>query len=595
MVYYHTSGNVKMLRNIILDYSATRDVSPYEYMKTYIDKCPDDTEDAKISWIAETFLGIQKHKQFLKAIASHMSEELSIEDQDHFMIIFHALIYHIGPKDMQYLYKCLFNLSKPLLHIFTNFLGNNEVLNFISQVAQLTYDTKYITDKIIGPLFAWQPYISEMGHSFAEYARRIESRKVKPSTVPIQPNVLNRKGKEVATSQPLVALPATPPNSLRTKSTRRMLTKSTIDQKIKLNHEKNRQRAANMLNDVRTKDFHFAQDKSERYYATLENIRDEMENEFMKAVPQQKPKFVMKNPQQPIKETAATVKRMNRRIQLTEEKEVLWLQNLMSCCKNTTKAEELEEYDRQEKERERLYDIERKHLVGQISHEEAVIAKKKLQDENKKKYEEFIKERESWNEEIEKWKKIETEKNRKQVEKLSMIELNLLQARNGVAVKKRETADKLKKESEAMLSKAMKEKQEELERRINMIKEIKILALIAKKAKLPKIIDLTETSGLGFLCEMSMAELQERLSVMKMGLKEELERKKNMIKNDNLAAKQELENTKTSIKNYMNERAVLRKQNKKPTVAVEGSASKEINNLKKILEEKRRLRIKLTN
>lgn len=595
MVYYHTSGNVKMLRNIILDYKSTSEVSPYEYMRAYIEKCPDTTEDAKISWIAETFLGIQKHKEFLNAIASHMSEELSLEDQDHFMIIFHALIYHIGPKDTQYLYKCIFNLSKPLLNIFTNFLSNNEVLSFISQVAQSSYDTKYITDKIVGPLFTWQPYISEMAHSYAEYSKRIESRKIKPPTVPIHPNVLNRRGKEVATSATHVALPATPPNSLRVKSTRRMLTKSTIDQKLKHNHEKNRQKAANLLNDVKNKDFHFAQDKSERYYMTLENIRDEMENEFTKPQPKQRQKFVMKHPQQPIKETTATLKRMNKRIQLAEEEEVLWLQDLMSCCKNTAKAEELEEYDRQQRERERLYDIERKHLVGQISHEEALIAKKKLQEENKKKYEEFIKEKETWNEEIEKWKKTEIEKNRKQVEKLSMIELHLLQARNGVAVKKKEIADKLKKESEAMLGKAMKEKQEELERRINMIKEIKILAVIAKKAKLPKIIDLTESSGLGLLCEMSMAELQERLSVMKMGLKEELERKKKLIRMENLATKQELENAKTSIKNYMNERAVLRKQNKKQSVSLEGSMPKEINNLKKILEEKKKLRIKLTS
>lgn len=594
MVYYYTSGNVKLLRNIILDYSAINNVSPYEYMRTYIEKCPEATEDTKLTWIAETFLSIQRHNQFLKALSSHMSEELSIEDQDYFMIIFHSLIYQVRPNDMQFLYKCIFNLSKPLLNTLTNFLSNNEVLTFITQLAQSIYDTNYITDKIVGPLFTWQPYISEMAHSFAEYNQKIETRKVKAPTVPIQPNVLNRKGKDVSTPGFHVAFPATPPNSFRVKKTRKMLTKSTIDQNLKQSHEKNKERATNILNDVKTTDFHFAQDKSEKYYTTLDNIRDEMETKC-KPQTKQRQKFIVKNPQQPVKETAATLKRMNKRIQLAEEEEVQWLQNLMSCCKNTTKAEELEEYDRQERERERLFDIARKHLLGQISHEEALIAKKNFQKENKIKYLEFLKEKETWNEEIEKWKKIEVEKNRKQVEKLSLIELNLLEAKNSVAIRKKETAEKLKKETEAALAKAIIEKQKELERRINMIKEIKILALIAKKAKLPKIIDLTESSGLGLLCEMSMAELQERLTIMKMGLEEELERKKKLIKNENLTAKQELENAKTSIKNYMNERATLRKQNKKQDISIGVSSSKEINNLKKILEEKRRLRINLMN
>ncbi|XP_028159352.1 cilia- and flagella-associated protein 99-like [Ostrinia furnacalis] len=591
MVYYHTSGNVKMLRNIIIDYGATNEVSPYEYMKTYIEKCPDTIEDSKLSWIAETFLGIQKHGQFLKEIASHMSDELTEEDQDYFMVILHALTFQITPKDMQFLYKCLFNLSKPLLSTFTKFLSNNEVLTFVSQIAQAYYDTNYTTEKIISPLFTWQPYISEMAHSYAEYVKKIESRKLKPPTVPVQLNVLNRKTKEAPVSPPQVSLPVTPPNSLRMK--KRMLTKNVIDQRLKHSHEKNQQKASHLLNDVKTKNFHYAQVKSERYFKRLSSIKDEMEIEATKPF-KPKPTFAMKTSLPPVKETVANLKRTNKRIQIAQEEEVQWLQTLMTTCRNTAKIDEMEEYDRQERERERLLDIERKHLMGQISYEEAVLSKKKLHDENKKKYEEFIKEKEIWNQDIEKWRKLEMDKNRKQVEKLSLIELNLLQARHGVTAKKKEIADKLKKESEIMLAKAMKEKQDELDRRVIMIKEIKILAMIAKKAKIPRIIDLTETSGIGSLCEMSFAELQERLSALKIGLNEELEKKRQMIKEENIAAKQELQQAKNSIKNYMSERAVMRKQNKKSKMTLETSPSKEISDLKKILEEKRKLRIQLT-
>lgn len=44
-----------------------------------------------------------------------------------------------------------------------------------------------------------------------------------------------------------------------------------------------------------------------------------------------------------------------------------------------------------------------------------------------------------------------------------------------------------------------------------------------------KNADLSETSNMGLLCEMSIAELRERLIILKMELKEEVERRKDEI------------------------------------------------------------------
>ncbi|XP_045763477.1 probable serine/threonine-protein kinase irlB [Maniola jurtina] len=593
MVYYHTSCNIKMLRNILIDYEASKEISPYEYMKIYIEKCPDTMEDSKISWIVETFLCFEKHKTFLKEMVSHLSEKLSEEDQDYFMIVFNAVTFHLTPSDMPHLYKCLFNLSKSLLNTFTGFLSNNEVLKFISQVAHTHYDTNFITEKVINPLFTWQPYISEMAHTYAQYVKKTESRKIKLPTIPVQPNVLNRKGKDKNSLVLQPSIPNTPPNSSYHKG-KKMLTKSAIDQKLKQIHENNKQKGLELLHEVKSKDYHFARGKSENFYKKMSSLRDDIENKCEKTIPKVKQGSDTTTPI--VKETATTVKRMNKRIKISENEEVQWLQSLLKHCRDTVKIEELEEYDRQEKERERLLDIEKKHLMGQISYEEAVIAKKKLYDDNKKKYEEFLKEKQLWEEEIERWKREEMEKNRKQVEKLSLIELEMLHAKHNATLKKKQVADKTRKESEELQIKAIKQKQEYLEFRIKMIKEIKILALIAKKAKVPKIIDLTESSGLGLLCEMSMAELQERLSLIKIGLKEELEKKKKLIKEENLAAKHDIEETKKSINNYMAERSSLRKLKKKSiNNPCKMPSSKEINELKKVLEEKRKLRIMLTS
>lgn len=594
MVYYHTSENVKMIRNILIDYGFHNEISPYEYMKKYIEKCPVAIQDSKLSWIAETFLGIQKHLNFLKDISINISQELSEEDRDYFIIILHGIMFQREPKDMHLFYKCLFNISKSLLYKLTQFLSNNEILTYISQIAQTYYDASFVTDKIIGPLFQWQPYISDMAHSYAEYVKRIETRKLKPPTIPVQLNVLNRKCKEPRAHSPEESIPLTSQQSLHTKS-KKMLTKSVIDQNLNLQHEKNKQKAENLLKEVKDIDFHFAQLKSDQYYKTISNIRDDINREITKTFAKSKQRFVTKTHVESVKETTASVKRLNKHIQLTEQKELQWLENIVKCCRNTVRIEEIEEFDRQQRERERLIDIEKKHLMGQITYEEALLAKRRLQDENKKRYDEFMKEKEAWTEEIENWKKIEMEKNRKQVEKLSLIELNLLQAKNNILMKKKEVAAAVKKDSDLAMAKAMKKKQEDLERKINVIKEIKILAMVAKKTRVPKIIDLTETSGFGLLCEMSIAELQERLTAMKMGLHEELLRKKNLIRNENVAAQQKIENTKSYIKEFVAERSMMRKYNKKSSVTIDDSSLKEINDLKMLLEEKRKQRTNMVN
>ncbi|XP_061706437.1 LOW QUALITY PROTEIN: golgin subfamily A member 6-like protein 6 [Cydia pomonella] len=594
MVYYYTSGNVKMVRNILIDYGSAVAVVPHEYMKSYIDKCPKDTEDSKLGWVAETFLGIQKHGQFLKDIAFHLPEELSDQDKDFFMILFHAVIFQIKPKDVHLLYKCLFNLSKPLLDTFTSFLSNDEVLTFLAQVGQDYYDANYITEKITTPLYTWQPYISEMANTYAEYVKKMESRRIKPPTVPIAPSLLNRKGLNSAsrTTRPLPSSPVSLPHVSKPKM-KRIVSRNDIDEKLKKSYEKNKQKADHLLNGVKNIECHYAMIKSNAYFQKIDSIKEEINNS-MKPLPKIQSTNSIKKISQPVKDTAATIKRMKKRIQLAEQEEVEWFNNVMNC-KNTAKIEELQEFDRQENERERLLDIEKKHLMGQISYEEALLAKQRVLVENKKKYEQFLKEKEMWNEEIDNWRKNEMKKNRKQMEKLSMLELNVLKAKHNTVMKNKETAENFKRQNQILLDKALKDKQDELDRRVKMIKEFKILAIIAKKAKVPKIIDLTETSGFGLLCEMSMAELQERINEMKIGLHDELERKRNTIKEVNEEKKEELKETKKSIESYMNEKATWRKQSKSNTSSTKNASSKEIDDLKKILTEKRKLRMKMSN
>lgn len=72
------------------------------------------------------------------------------------------------------------------------------------------------------------------------------------------------------------------------------------------------------------------------------------------------------------------------------------------------------------------------------------------------------------------------------------------------------------------------QKEEELKRKIQLIKEIKALqafGLIRRKEAVANAI-----ASVGILCEMSTEELKERLLILKMEIQEEIERRREEIK-----------------------------------------------------------------
>ncbi|CAG4964751.1 unnamed protein product [Parnassius apollo] len=594
MVYYYTSHNVIMLKNIIADYEDVTEMSPSEYIQIYIKNCAKQTSDLKLCWIVETFLDIDKHGRFLNEIIAHLPTELSTEDKEYFKIILHGIIFQISISDITLLYKCLFNLSKQLLLTLTCSLKDDNFLALLSQRAYSIFDRNYTTEKIINPILQWQPGLDQIAQIYFEHLSKTESLRAKQPTIPVQPNVLKRKSKGKYSKSLKLCTPSTPPKSVIYKS-KRMLTKSDIDIKLQKAYDDNKQKSKKLLEDVRTTNYHHMEKKSNEIPKKSLKVQDETDQRWKKPFQKSNQLIYTKLLPIPVKETAATLKRFNQRIKLTEQEEIQWLQDLINDCKNTVKIQELEEYDREERERERLIDIEKKHLQGQLSFEDAVLAKKKVQEENKKKYEEVLNQKELWNKEIEKWNEEQMEINRKNFEKCSLIELNVMEARRMIVNKKKEVAEIIKKESESMLLKALSEKNKELKRKIQMIKEIKILHTIAKRARIPKIIDLTETSGLGLLCEMSIAELQERLCSMKITIKEELETKSKIIKERNIAEKKSLEEARKNILTFKDERKLMREKSRKPTKLTINVSSKEIDDLKTTLEQKRKMRLKLLN
>lgn len=132
----------------------------------------------------------------------------------------------------------------------------------------------------------------------------------------------------------------------------------------------------------------------------------------------------------------------------------------------------------------------------------------------------------------------------------------------------------------------MLEKQTELNRKIDLIKELK--ALHSVKSLYHKEFDPTECPNLGLMCEMSIAELQERLGLIKLDLQEELENKRKAVNECRQQRKDLLKSAQEFIEISKSERK-YEKRGKKQQVKLQETA--EIMAMKDKLNELREMRM----
>ncbi|KAL6261572.1 hypothetical protein P5V15_006658 [Pogonomyrmex californicus] len=105
---------------------------------------------------------------------------------------------------------------------------------------------------------------------------------------------------------------------------------------------------------------------------------------------------------------------------------------------------------------------------------------------------------------------------------------------------KRKRAAEISEESRQLKLILIKQKEEDARRKTHLVQEIKTLQ--TSRLKQIKSYDPTKSSGLGFLCEMSLTELKEQLLSTKIKQNEEIARR-------NMLVRQECERRKNLMKN----------------------------------------------
>lgn len=104
----------------------------------------------------------------------------------------------------------------------------------------------------------------------------------------------------------------------------------------------------------------------------------------------------------------------------------------------------------------------------------------------------------------------------------------------------------LDRETKTLLDKAYSERQEELALKTRLIQELRTLEGV--RILQTREFDPTESANLGLLCEMSVAELRERLVLLKVEMGEELERRRRAVAEGKERQRRMVEDTKRFIR-----------------------------------------------
>ncbi|KAI6652049.1 hypothetical protein LOD99_4594 [Oopsacas minuta] len=284
-------------------------------------------------------------------------------------------------------------------------------------------------------------------------------------------------------------------------------------------------------------------EKSDKTKAKIQEIMDERDSAFTESHTRKaKPYIPPKQDDNLVKKNAASILREGIIFQKEEQKKIQEILHLEAGGKDAGEYYRWQGTVLEEQLEKEQFEIEKKHLLGRITYEEAIIAKQQLSEDNKVLVEQLKEERQALLEEYFKQREEEKKKMQRLVEEIAAGKENAKLAQENLKEMKRKIVEQVSRENKAMMQAAIEMAQAEMEKKMEMIQQIRAM----EKVPIIRVqfFDTTETGGHGLLSEMSVAELNERINLMKIAMQEDEEKKRNEI---NLGKKERNEMLESTI------------------------------------------------
>ncbi|CAF1399938.1 unnamed protein product [Adineta ricciae] len=253
----------------------------------------------------------------------------------------------------------------------------------------------------------------------------------------------------------------------------------------------------------------------------------------------------------PVKSNIATVLKENQFYKKQEDNVRRRLNDFEAGGKDAGEFFHWQQSRQKQDYEQELQAIERKKLEGKISYEEAILAKQRVTDENRRRADEL---KRQTREKIQVYvqEKLQKEQRTKQlIGEVMDGRDNAKLSQQKLRQHKTDFAKQYKEDVKQLMKQTLDEAETDMRHRIELIQQIRAIESIPIARSKP--IDLTSTAGHSLHDEMSIIELRQRLERLKLEREKEREARRERIIREKQIKEKSLTNTAQRIAKHRNE------------------------------------------
>ncbi|XP_037833760.1 cilia- and flagella-associated protein 99 isoform X2 [Kryptolebias marmoratus] len=512
-------------------------------------RCPDalqdlqNVDDPPRKFVLDVVSGCIEHKKMLDVVVNAFYGQnrnwLSKSDRNQFVIVCYLVTFALDELGLQEFGNIVETLGIKKMHLFLNFFFSN-LTSWIQEEWSGVYEADFVEKQWILPLLGWRPEINIlMDQLAAKISRRSQVKKAKVKTTQPQEFTLT-KPKPRPRPRPLPQ-----PELIPQQEKFKPVPKSTYTDPNELQileeiKEKNHEKAEDRLYEANKKQFRCVNpEKSEHTKKVIAQIEQDLDSKLKFN------SFHSSGLPPSIKADSCSVKLNNaailRREALNDRQVEEELQRIERLLQGAREPSSFLQWQREMLERdlqEKLPMIERRRLEARIGGEEAALVRQRITERNQKaaqlKKEETAQLMQKYAE-----KRMQEEKElRDLVRHVAEGHKNSKAAKEKIQKLKQNIVKEVSEQSQELLRQALEEQQEELCRKYQIIREIHSIESLPRIR--PNNFRDTETAGHELLGEMSLAELKERLALLRQAERAEQEERRGHILEEKQRRKQEM-------------------------------------------------------
>ncbi|KAM9237469.1 cilia- and flagella-associated protein 99 [Dugong dugon] len=541
----------------------------------------------KRAFILEVLSGCLEYQKLLKIVVDAFyvrdGQFCLWADYSLFEVICYLATFQLEELGFQLFCEIIKSQPPDKMRKFLRFFFNPlHLCSWIKDEWSLVYETAHVKENWIDPLMRWQPEIQELINELeAVSANRAHLTKAKAK-------VTEPKEFKLTAPRPR-AIPVPEPVPVMAKP--RPIPQSTYQlpkeqQLLEMTKRYNRWKAEELLLKANLEELRCAMPRS-RGEPPKQGSKKKLRFQVLPRI-RRTPKLTFYRPDNvPVKLNAAAILREGALYQRQVEKELQRVDKLVDGAGDFSEFLEWQKKMQAKDQEEQLAVEECRRLQGKLSHEEAILARQNLVQENKQKAEQKKKETaELMQQHAE--RRLQEEKSLKElVEQVIEAQKNVKVAQMKLLKGRRQAAQEVIEESRGLLERRAQEAKEQQRQRYVLSSQLRAMEM--RPTRKGKLVDLTQIPGYGLEGEMSIVELRERLALLKETQQRTQEEKRDQIIQGKRARSQELQDTVERIslcRVAMGRAAALRWEEKKGAAAARGSQDERVLELRRRIAEK---------